>query len=126
VFAPKFTEGIFISVLPALLRVRGIAPQNLISGRSLRRMLSVAQRKYSPRKSLAEDDARVDAVKRAVSLPRSAHDYGVSGIAIDEQHLHLLVFALRKEDVAAHPEVLAHFLGFECDRANLLIGLIVR
>jgi hypothetical protein len=84
---------------------------------------------YSPRTSLAEDDAReylVDTVKRAVSLPRSAQDYGVSCIAIDEQHLHLLVFALRKEDVAAHPEVLAHFLRFECDRADLLIGLIVR
>ena len=81
------------------------------------------------RAPLEEDHASeylADAVKRVVSLPRSAHDIGVSGIAIDEQHLDLLVFSLRKKDVAAHREVLAHFVGFECDRTDLLIGLIVR
>lgn len=81
-----------------------------------------------PRTSLAEDDARdylADAVKRGVSVPRCAHDLGVSGIAIDEHHLHPFVLALGKKDVAAHREVLAHFLGFECDRADLLVGLIV-
>ena len=79
-----------------------------------------------PFRSYHASEYLADAVKRAFSLPRSAHDIGVSGIAIDEQHLDLLVFALRKKDVAAHREVLAHFVGFECDRTDLLIGLIVR
>ena len=36
-----------------------------------------------------------------------------------------LYLSLGKEDVAAHGEILAHFLGFECDRLKLLIRLLI-
>src|ERR1700722_16078125 len=58
-------------------------------------------------------------------MPRFADDLGVAGLAIHQQHLDLAVLSLGKEDIAAHRVVPAYFLGFECERIDLLIGLQV-
>ena len=52
-------------------------------------------------------------------------DFGVAGLAIDHQHLNLLIVALGKKDVAAHGEVVRDILLRQRQRTELRGGLLI-
>jgi hypothetical protein len=42
--------------------------------------------------------------------PRPRYHFGIAGLAIDHQYLHLLIVALGKENIAAHREIVRDIL----------------